>query len=264
VLGAVLSPEQLADWGWRVAFALGLIIVPVGLYIRRRLPETLMRRPDTGTSAGVIRVVWKPASGLDDTGDPGDHVHDDPVYVNNYMTTYALTTLGLPAFKAMWATLIGGAAIAVGALWSGQLSDRFGRKPLMIVSRVALVLVVYPAYVLLVNEKSLWALVSVSALLNLLSTLGAAAAPGCNRRNLPEPGSQRGLRDFLCGLGQRLWRFHAIRDRLADRGDRRSAVARVLRDSDQPRQFDRDVPDAGDVHVPSERAAARRAEAAPG
>src|SRR6266446_5910625 len=46
-LGAMLSKEQLSDWGWRVPFALGLIIVPVGLYIRRRLPETLMRRPDT-------------------------------------------------------------------------------------------------------------------------------------------------------------------------------------------------------------------------
>jgi MFS family permease len=176
VLGALLSPEQLADWGWRVAFALGLIIVPVGLTIRRRLPETLMRRPDTGTSAGVLRVVWNQHLGSMTLAILVIMCMTISVYVNNYMTTYALTTLGLPAFKAMWATLIGGAAIAVGALWSGQLSDRFGRKPLMIVSRVALVLVVYPAYVLLVNEKSLWSLVSVSALLNLLSTLGAAAA----------------------------------------------------------------------------------------
>jgi len=249
VLGAVLSPEQLADWGWRVAFALGLIIVPVGLYIRRRLPETLMRRPDTGASAGVIRVVWNQHLGSMTLAILVIMCMTISVYVNNYMTTYALTTLGLPAFKAMWATLIGGAAIAVGAVWSGQLSDRFGRKPLMIVSRVALVLVVYPAYVLLVNEKSLWALVSVSALLNLLSTLGAAAALVAIAEIFPNQVRSAGFAISYAVSVSVLWRFHAIRDRLADRGDRRSAVARVLRDSDQSRQFDRDVPDAGDVHA---------------
>src|SRR6266478_8599658 len=85
VLGAVLSPEQLADWGWRVAFALGLIIVPVGLYIRRRLPETLMRRPDTGTSAGVIRVVWNQHLGSMTLAILVIMCMTISVYVNNYM-----------------------------------------------------------------------------------------------------------------------------------------------------------------------------------
>jgi len=38
------STQHICGWGWRVPFALGLVIVPVGLYIRRRLPETLERR----------------------------------------------------------------------------------------------------------------------------------------------------------------------------------------------------------------------------
>src|SRR6202045_5337449 len=40
VLTSILSPEQLVEWGWRVPFLFGILIGPVGLYIRRRLDET--------------------------------------------------------------------------------------------------------------------------------------------------------------------------------------------------------------------------------
>src|SRR5271155_2924941 len=39
-LTTILSPEQLVEWGWRVPFLFGILIGPVGLYIRRRLDET--------------------------------------------------------------------------------------------------------------------------------------------------------------------------------------------------------------------------------
>src|ERR1700720_4460049 len=39
-LTSILSPEQLADWGWRVPFLFGILVGPAGLYIRRRLDET--------------------------------------------------------------------------------------------------------------------------------------------------------------------------------------------------------------------------------
>src|SRR6202023_2880279 len=40
LLTTILSPEQLIDWGWRVPFLFGILVGPVGLYIRRRLDET--------------------------------------------------------------------------------------------------------------------------------------------------------------------------------------------------------------------------------
>jgi len=175
-LANVLSKEQLVAWGWRVPFALGLIIVPVGLVIRRRLPETLLAGSGHRTGADVLRVLWGQHLGSLVLGVMIIMCLTISTYVNNYMTTYALTTLGLPASKAMWATLVGGAVIAGGAVWAGHLSDRFGRKPLMIVPRVALTLAVYPAFLFLVNEKSLGSLLAVSALLNLLSTVSAATA----------------------------------------------------------------------------------------
>jgi len=175
LLSAILSKEQLADWGWRVPFALGLFIVPVGLYIRRCLPETLLA-PGTHGSIDVLRMLWRQHRRSLVLAILVIMCLTISTYVNNYMTTFALTTLGLPASKAMWATLTQGAVIAAAAFWSGNLSDRIGRKPVMIWSRIAVMLAIYPAFLFLVGEKSVWALVFVTALLTFLTTLSAVAA----------------------------------------------------------------------------------------
>lgn len=174
-LSTILDKGQLAEWGWRAAFALGLLIVPVGIYIRRRLPETL-EAPGIRGSAAVLSLLWRQ--------------HRRPlvlavliimcmtisIYVANYMTTYALTSLGMPPTKAMFATVANGALMIVGAVWGGRLSDRFGRKPVMILPRIAMLIAVYPAFLLLTSVTSAGALVFVTALLTLLGTLSAAAA----------------------------------------------------------------------------------------
>jgi MFS family permease len=174
VLAAILTRAQLSEWGWRVPFALGLIIVPVGLYMRRRLPETLAA-PGTRRSADVVRLMWQ--------GHRRSLVlavliimcGTVSTYVLTYLTTYALTTLGLPASTSMLSTLTQGSVIAGLAFWSGRLSDRVGRKPVMIVSRIALMLAIYPAFVFLVGQRTGWALVSVTALLTLVSLPGTVA-----------------------------------------------------------------------------------------
>ena len=174
-LSTILDKEQLASWGWRVPFALGLTIVPVGIYIRRHLPETL-EAPCARGSAAVLGLLWGR--------------HRKPLvlaililmcltistYVNNYMTTYALTSLGMQASKAMLATIANGAVLAAAAVWGGRLSDRFGRRPVMILPRIALVIVVFPAFVLLLRFTTTGVLMLVTALLTLLSALSGAAA----------------------------------------------------------------------------------------
>jgi MFS family permease len=191
-LSTLLSKAQLASWGWRVPFALGLTIVPVGLYIRRRLPETL-EAPGSRSSAAVLGLLWDR--------------HRRPLvlavliimsltittYVNNYMTTYAITSLGMPASKAMLATIANGAFMGVGALLGGRLSDRFGRKPVMILPRVVLVAAVYPAFLLLLNVSTAGVLVFVTALLTILGSLSAAASITALTESFPNEIRSSGL-----------------------------------------------------------------------
>jgi MFS family permease len=174
VLSNILDKAQLAAWGWRLPFALGLLIVPVGLYIRRRLPETL-EAPGTRGGGAVLGLLWR------------EHRRTlllailiimcltVSTYVDGYMTTYALTSLGMPVSKAMLATIANGAVMAVAAVYGGRLSDRYGRKPVMILPRLALLIAVVPAFMLLIAHTTPVTLVLVTALLTLLGTLSAAS-----------------------------------------------------------------------------------------
>jgi MFS family permease len=174
-LSVTLDKTQLGSWGWRVAFVLGLVIVPVGLFIRRRLPETLAAPGSRGGTA-VLGLLW--------------FRHRRSVllavmvimcitvtsYLTTYMTTYALTTLGMPASNAMLATITTGAVTIAGALWGGRLTDRFGSRWVMIAPRLLLMVAVYPAFALLDSVTNTGVLVFVTALVTLLGALSAAAA----------------------------------------------------------------------------------------
>jgi len=175
VLASTLDKGQMAAWGWRVPFLLGLLIVPLGVYIRRSLPETLEAGDTPGRETGVVRVLWsdhRPALWLGLTIVMCQTIS---AYVCSYMTTYALTALAMPASIAMVATVMTGAATIVGARAGGILSDRVGRRPVMIGTRVLLVVIIYPAFLLLSHSATVWTLGAVSAVLALLTSSGTAA-----------------------------------------------------------------------------------------
>jgi MFS family permease len=174
-LTLVLSPEQLGAWGWRLPFALGLLIVPVGLFLRRRLPETL-EAPGTHGGAQVLAQLWREHRRSLGLGILVIMCLTVSTYVNNYMTTYALTVLGMAASQSMWATLVNGAAMVVGSLCGGRLADRYGRRTVMIAPRVLLMCAIVPAFLLLGGAKTPWMLGLVTATLTVLSSLSAAAA----------------------------------------------------------------------------------------
>ncbi len=58
-LTLVLGDAAMADWGWRVMFGLGLLVVPVGLVIRSHLPETAGADHDPNAAASTGAVVMR-------------------------------------------------------------------------------------------------------------------------------------------------------------------------------------------------------------
>ncbi|MFM9863779.1 MAG: MFS transporter [Micropepsaceae bacterium] len=172
ILAATLTEQQLYDWGWRVAFLVGLLIAPVGLYIRAMLPETIEKHEAHESSAAVLSTLftkhwWPILLGVLCIVGP-----TISTYVSGYMTTYAMKTLGHPADLSMLLTMVGYIAGIAGVPLGAWLADRIGFRTSVIIPRVIFLLVVMQAYVLITAKGStVETLLLVNAGLNFLLAL---------------------------------------------------------------------------------------------
>jgi MFS family permease len=172
VLSALLTREQLYAWGWRIPFLLGIVIAPVGLYIRRQLPETLTEHVPHRSGGDVLRVLfrdhWRPVLFGVMIGCGATIA----TYVFNYTTTYAITTLHLSVFIGTTMSLTG-ALGQIGGMFTGTLLDRIGRKPTLVGSRVLFALILFPAYVAMIAPgASPTLVVTINVVLNVVFGVG--------------------------------------------------------------------------------------------
>lgn len=184
----VTTPEQMASWGWRVPFVVGLFMLPIALYIRRGLPETLLSTPRerTGTALRLHRrTIFLAVFVVLGT--------TVSTYVVNFMTSYALTTLKLSTAVALSATLASGLATCVFALLGGWLSDRYGRKRVMLWPRALAAAGTVPLFMLLVQRPSAGMLILVASVLAALTALSAAGSLAAIPELLPASVRATGL-----------------------------------------------------------------------
>jgi MHS family citrate/tricarballylate:H+ symporter-like MFS transporter len=181
VLTSQLTAESLQAWGWRVAFLLGAAIVPVGLYIRRELPETLEDSDSVTAFATTPLESWSVASlGLLILGSMSI-----ATYTLGYLNTFAQETLSLEPQFALGSTLINGLAFALAAPLSGMLCDRFGRKPVMLCAVAALAVLVIPCFYILVEMRSVASLYIVTGILSIGVQIAAVAVLTVVTETLP-------------------------------------------------------------------------------
>ena len=175
-LTAGLAPEDLQSWGWRIPFLFGLLIGPVGFYIRRHVaetPEFLRTEPATTPVRDVIVGQWGRVLLAIGTV----VISTSSNYVILYMPTYAIKELGLPQSTGFIATLIGAAILTVGAPMIGHWSDKVGRTRVMLAATLLFIVSAYPVFVMLTTQKSLAAIVAVVAWMSLLKTGYSGALP---------------------------------------------------------------------------------------
>jgi MFS family permease len=170
VLATVLNDQQLTDWGWRVAFLLGAVIVPFGIIARRNLPETHSVVPDNQVSRWEEFKPYKMAALLGLLMLMGGTI---ATYVGGYMTTYAIDTLHMPANISFGVNIVLGVTAITFQPLSGYLSDYLGRKPLMVGFGVLVVVTAVPAFWVISTYRTTWALYSMAGAMSILLAMSA-------------------------------------------------------------------------------------------
>ncbi|MDE2397932.1 MAG: MFS transporter [Burkholderiales bacterium] len=173
-LSAALSPADMLAWGWRVPFVVGILLLPVALYLRRSMPETLHPETVDASRSGVVGL--KRQRGLLVLAVLLVIGGTVSTYVGNYMTTYAIVTLKMAPSLAMGATVVGGLCTLVFSVLGGWLCDRYGRRMTMFWPRVAAALLTVPAFLLLVAHPTGLVLLVVSGFLAALTAVSGAAS----------------------------------------------------------------------------------------
>jgi MFS family permease len=176
LLALALSKSSFNDWGWRTPFAIGVLIAPVGVYIRSRLVETLdtsKRKESNGAGAILSTVIGSNWQGLL-TGLALISGGTITQYFLINMTPYAIRTLHLPDTTAMLGAVTLGITGCLGALAGGLLADRWGIRIVAIVPRVVLMLALFPVMKFLVAAPSAATLVAAISILSLLHAASVA------------------------------------------------------------------------------------------
>jgi len=184
VLTQTLGSAAVTDWGWRLAFLAGAILLPIGVLIRRDLPETLHEaEPHEGHAAGPARASW----GVIALGMMIVVASTVQFYILNYMTTYAGSVLHMTANISFAAPVVNGITTIVFSLGAGALSDRYGRKPLMLWPRLLLLLATWPAFAFAAAHRDGPSLLIATLVLTALGQAAAAAGLVSVAESLPKP-----------------------------------------------------------------------------
>ncbi|MFI7066777.1 MFS transporter [Kribbella sp. NPDC050124] len=137
LMSGILSRDAFLQWGWRVPFLLSIVVVAIGIYIRRRVGESpafteLKADARTATRAPILNLLK--TQPLDVLRVVGIRAGADILYylLVTFMLTYVTTTLGLPRGVGLLAVLIAAGMQLFTYPAFAALSDRYGRRKVTI------------------------------------------------------------------------------------------------------------------------------------
>nr|WP_186112456.1 MFS transporter [Burkholderia gladioli] len=162
-----LSSEALHAWGWRVPFLLGLLIGPIGYYLRRHLADSEVFLASKASARRVTLGEVFAQHGREVLCGLGSVIAlTVTIYVLiSYLPTFAVKQLKLPYAESFYAVIVGGLLLTVLTPLAGAWSDRIGRKTLSLWSLVATLALIYPLFLWLDAAPSVGRLVLVQGLL---------------------------------------------------------------------------------------------------
>lgn len=178
-----LSTEDMQSWGWRIPLLVALPMGVIGLWIRRRLDETpffLALREERNRESNPVRAAL--------TG-PGQRrllitafclvaVNASSFYmIVGYLPSFATKSLALSGFQAFAPSVIALVACLLAEIGGARISDRIGRKPVLLTSGIGLLVLAYPSF-LLITSGTFGLIVCGLVLFGLLAGAYAAVING--------------------------------------------------------------------------------------
>ncbi|MDT3250194.1 MFS transporter [Serratia sp. root2] len=164
------DPEAMASWGWRIPFFIGVALAPIGCWLRLSLENDRphaakepqapphLRQHSRAVVLGVMLTIGATVA----------------TYISMYyLGTYAVKYLGMAQSHGYAAMLLAGAVTFGGSLLVGHWCDRYGRLPLILWARIAILLLSLPVFWLLNEVPHPAVLLSVVVLMVSLTTLGS-------------------------------------------------------------------------------------------
>ena len=165
LLGMIFGEDIMHDWGWRVPFLAGIIILMIGLWLREGMSEspeflkTIQKCDSISLKDAVIKKKFKilQLSAMISLATIASYI----MFV--WMPTYLSTIIKHPLQDALAINTLSMIVLFITIPISGYLSDIFGSKKIMILSTLAMLILVYPLFMML--QKGQWHIVLIAQMI---------------------------------------------------------------------------------------------------
>ncbi|MFL4475099.1 MFS transporter [Paeniglutamicibacter sp. MACA_103] len=168
----LLTPEQFMAWGWRVGFLGSVLLIVVGLFIRLKMEETpaFEKAKSQGEVAKfpvleVLRNQWRAVAIA-----VGIKVSQNAIFyiITVFALTYVSKALGLPSSVALIGVMIASVLSSFNLLFTGWLSDQYGRRRVYLLGAVLSGLFAFPFFMMMNTRHSvmIWLAIVIALLLH--------------------------------------------------------------------------------------------------
>jgi MFS transporter, MHS family, proline/betaine transporter len=175
ILTSSLSSAAMLDWGWRVPFLLGALLLVVGAYMRQNVDETPSYEASRQAAAEQPPVAGFPLGARAF----GFTIFWTIAYYTllAWMPSFTQRFAGLSPSQALWSNTIGLIAMVIAVPFWGALSDKVGRRPLLMASAISIGLLSFPLFSLMASGTGLALVLPIQILFGILLALYSGAGP---------------------------------------------------------------------------------------
>ncbi|QIE26719.1 Proline/betaine transporter (plasmid) [Caballeronia sp. SBC1] len=178
IVSASFTATQMEEWAWRLPFLIGGILLPIGIYMRRNIAETpafvqAQAEPAKTTllPKGAAFAMMSKAFGFTIIWTVSYYV------MLSYMPTFLSKYAGLTPTQALMSNSGALLVLVLATPLFGALSDRIGRKPLLIGCCAGFALLSYALFHVILNGASFVTILGVQIFFNLFIAAFSGSAP---------------------------------------------------------------------------------------